>query len=175
MPSAATTIVSHVLLGGSAILLLLAAAHDVATRTVPNWISAVLLAAGLGLRLAGGGLMLGLLAAAIVFVAAVFCWRRGWMGGADVKLLAAASLVVPPGLVLSLLLAVSLAGGILLIVSYALHVGVRRLPVSGSASSRSDGLLARIRRVERRRIRRLESLPYASAIAAGALFVLFTV
>lgn len=170
----ATTMVAQGLLIGAALLLLAAALHDIATRTVPNWISVAILAAGLGVRVLEGGLWLGLLAALIVFSAAAFCWRRGWMGGADVKLLAASALIVKPGLVLGLLLAVSLAGGAMIGIYAVLH-GLVRLSGPRRAGERPATLFARICRVERRRIRRFESFPYASAIAAGALFVLFSV
>ena len=56
--------------------------------------------------------MLGLLAGLLVFLAGAFCWRRGWLGGGDVKLLAATAVLVPPSLVVNLLLDVALAGGV---------------------------------------------------------------
>ena len=34
--------------------------------------------------------------ASIIFLLCVFCWQRGWMGGADVKLLGAAAIAVAP-------------------------------------------------------------------------------
>lgn len=158
----------------SVALLVGAALHDIATRTVPNWMPLGLMLAGLGLRLAQGGLPLGLAAAALVFAVAAFCWRRGWMGGADVKLFAACALVVPPGLVAGMILVISIAGGLLAVIYKLLCLGLRLLP-KPSRPGRPRGLLARIWRVERRRIRRLESLPYASAIAAGALTTLMMV
>jgi Flp pilus assembly protein protease CpaA len=60
--------------------LLLAGVHDLAFRTVPNWMPMVLLLSGILLQLMSGTLMLGLLAGLLVFLAGVFCWRRGWLG-----------------------------------------------------------------------------------------------
>jgi prepilin peptidase CpaA len=149
--------------------LLLAGAHDVAFRTVPNWMPALLLLPGILLRLNSGTLMLGLLAGLLVFLAGAFCWRRGWLGGGDVKLLAATAVLVPPPLVVNLLLDVALAGGVLAIIYLATSCLVRR----PSTTPRPPGMLRRICRAELYRVRRRGPLPYASAIAAGTLFVLF--
>jgi len=148
-------------------VLLLAAAHDVVARTVPNGLAMTLAAIGVGLRALSGGLGLGLLIGALVFCLAAFCWRRGWMGGGDAKLLAATAILVPPALALSFVTAVAMSGG-LLAVCYLL---ARRL-VAPPAAQRPRGLFARALRVERWRIRRGGPLPYACAIAAGGLLVL---
>ena len=72
-----------------------AALHDVATRTVPNGASMILALVGLGARIMDGTFVIGLAVAATVFAIAAFLWRRGWMGGGDVKLLGASALLVP--------------------------------------------------------------------------------
>jgi prepilin peptidase CpaA len=149
--------------------LLLAGAHDLAFRTVPNWMPMVLLLPGILLRLMSGTLILGLLAGLLIFLAGVFCWRRGWLGGGDVKLLAATAVLVPPSLVVNLLLDVALAGGVLAMI----YLAMARLVALPSGTPRPSGMLQRIRRVELFRVRRGGPLPYASAIAAGTLFVLF--
>jgi prepilin peptidase CpaA len=158
------------LLIGSEMLLLGAALHDISTRTVPNWVSVCLLMAGIGLRISDHTLGWGLIAACLVFTVTAFLWRRGWMGGADVKLFTASAILVPPTLVLNMVLASSLSGGALVLIYLMMRPFVGQSPAGRPAS-----FLSRILRVERRRIRRLESLPYASAIAAGALFVLLRV
>ena len=152
---------------GSAALLLLASLHDLVARTVPNWLAVALAVLGIGLRAVGGSLLAGTCAGVIVFVLAAICWRRGWMGGGDVKLLAASSIVVPPSLVLSFITAVALCGGILAL--FYLIAG-RLVPCPRTARPRS--LFARALRVERWRIHRGGPLPYACAIAAGGLFIL---
>ena len=65
-------------------VLVLAALHDFAVRTVPNAYSVILFAAGAALRLCTGGahaLQWGLIAAGIIFAFTVLFWRLGWMGG----------------------------------------------------------------------------------------------
>jgi prepilin peptidase CpaA len=151
------------------IILFFAALHDLAFRTVPNWMPAVLLLAGSLLRIMSGTLVLGLLAGLLIFLGAAFCWRRGWLGGGDVKLLATAAVLVPPALAANLLLDVALAGGVLAI----LYLALARLVTQPFVTPRPRALLRRICRAERYRIHRRGPLPYASAIAAGALFVLF--
>jgi len=143
-------------------LLIVAALHDIAFRTVPNQLAAALGCCGLALRALSGDLLGALLAAVIVFFAAVFCWRRGWMGGGDVKLFAAAALIVPPLHVPLLVGWVSIAGGAVA-VPYLL---ARRRQTA--TSPRPHGLLPRIMRAEGWRLRRGGPLPYAVAIAAGA-------
>jgi prepilin peptidase CpaA len=151
----------------SAGLLVTASAHDLAVRTVPNWTAGVLAVLGIGLRVLDGNLPAGLCAGAVVFVLAAVCWRRGWMGGGDVKLLAASAIVVPPSLVPSFIPAVALFGGVL-----ALAYLAARYLMPPPRTTRPRSLLARVLRVERWRIHRGGPLPYACAIAAGGLFVL---
>jgi prepilin peptidase CpaA len=145
------------------ILLLLAAAlHDAAFRTVPNSLAAALGLCGLGLRALTGDLAGALLAALIVFVGAAFCWRRGWMGGGDVKLLGAAALLVPPLHVPMMVASIAIAGGVL-----ALPYLAARNRLRVRTGCRPATLAARILRVERWRLHRGGPLPYAVAIAAG--------
>jgi len=155
------------LLLGSVALLVMASLHDLIARTVPNWLAGALAVLGITLRALSGGLLAGTCAGAIVFVLAALCWRRGWMGGGDVKLLAASAIVVPPALVLSFITAVALCGGVLGIFYL---IAARLMPPPRTPRPRS--LLARALRVERWRIHRGGPLPYACAIAAGGLFIL---
>ena len=147
--------------------LLGAAAHDVATRTVPNWVPLVVALAGLLARIADGNPLSGLASGSAVFVLAAILWRCGLMGGADVKLLGAAAIVVPPGLVITFIAAMSIAGGLLGLV-YLLG---RTLP-GPVATPRPRSMARRILRIERWRLHRGGPLPYACAIAAGCFFVL---
>jgi prepilin peptidase CpaA len=154
--------------GGMA-LLLAAGAEDIALRMVSNRLSLALALCGAALRWREGTLGVALIAALAVFVAAAFCWRRGWLGGGDVKLLGAASLFVPPGQIPALLLATALAGGVLAL----LYLALAALPAPTPPRGPKAKLIPRILRAERWRIRRHGPLPYASAIAAGAVFTLF--
>jgi prepilin peptidase CpaA len=150
-----------------ALLLIVAALHDIGFRTVPNRISLALLLCGVALRLIDGGthqLLYGLLCGGAVFLVTYVCWRMRWMGGADVKLLTAAAIFVPPMLVPTMLLATSLAGGLIALVFL---VGSRLAP--RPAPGRPSGLIRRALRCELRRLRHRGPLPYAAAIAAGGV------
>jgi len=164
------TLVGHLALVLGGILLVAAALHDVAARTIPNWVSLGLCALGVLLRCVDGHLVAGLSLGLLVFAVATFCWKRGWMGGGDVKLLSAAAIFVPPDHVGDMLIAVTLAGGV---VGLIYLVGRTLLSRHGRPpTARPRRLLARILRVERRRLSRGGPLPYASAIAAGTLLVI---
>jgi prepilin peptidase CpaA len=86
------SLLSYGLTLASVAILLAAAMHDVIARTVPNWMAITLAVLGIASRILHGSILIGFGAAAAVFVLAAFCWRRGWLGGGDVKLLAAATL-----------------------------------------------------------------------------------
>ena len=160
-----------ILLFAAATSLLFAAAQDVAVRTVPNRISLIVAAAGLGLNALHGQLGAALFGGGLVFSGSWYCWRRGWIGGGDVKLLSACALLVPPALVPALVVSTAVAGGLLALVYVILGwILKRRLP--GGAAAPPTGLLRRVWRAERRRICRRLSLPYACAICAGVLLTL---
>lgn len=154
-------------------LLVVAALHDIALRTIPNLISVALLALGLLLRLVDESVIAGAGFALAVFAASLFCWRRGWMGGGDVKLLAATALVVPPFQVGSFLVITAQCGGVLALLYLALSRTVRLPPqrVVGRHTLRRS-TLARVVRAERWRICRGAPLPYGFAIAAGGITLL---
>src|SRR6202043_1185329 len=107
--------------------LLFAAAHDVAVRTVPNLVSLIVAIAGLGLNTFDGRLLQALFGGGLVFVAAWFCWRKNWIGGGDVKLLAACAFLVPPASLPEFMLSTAIAGGVLALLYLAL---ARLLPES---------------------------------------------
>lgn len=165
-----TSLLTSGLTFGGIGILLLAAAHDLIARSVPDWMSILLAAIGLGERLIDGRVVAGLCAALIVFAIAALCWRRGWLGGGDVKLLGAATLMLSPALAPLFLLAVTIAGGLLALIYLALH---RMVPaaVPSTPLGHGAGLLARALRAERWRINRGAPLPYVCAIAAGFTFV----
>jgi prepilin peptidase CpaA len=148
------------------LLLVGCSVHDIAARTIPNAIPVGLTLLGAAARLLHGEMASGLIAGLLVFGAALLCWRRGWMGGGDVKLLGAAALALPPTSVLMFVAAVAIAGGLLAL----LYLAARPF-VPTPAPKRPTGLLARALRVECWRISRRGPLPYACAIAAGFAFV----
>jgi prepilin peptidase CpaA len=147
-------------------LLLVASLHDIAARTIPNNLVLALAVAGLSVSVLDRHLLGSLLAASGVFAVSALCWSRGWMGGGDVKLLGAAALGIPASSVLPFIAAVAMAGGVLAV----FYLIAQRL-VPFRRSPRPTGMLARALRAERWRISRGCPLPYACAIAAGALFI----
>jgi prepilin peptidase CpaA len=151
-------------------LLAYAALHDLAVRTVPNWLPALLLLLGICARLLDHDLLPGLLVAAVAFAVLFGIWIAGAMGGGDVKLWAATVLLVPPGWQpqFALFVHVVLAGGLLALVYLGLS-----LVVSRPRATHEGSHLRRFLRVEQWRIGRRGPLPYACAIAAGAIVALF--
>lgn len=154
------------LIGGAVLLLVAASLSDIAVRIIPDGICIALVVIGLVLRIVHGHAAIALLAAAIVFLCAMVCYLRGWMGGGDVKLLSASVLLLPASAITTYIALVGLAGGILALVYIALR---RLVPKPGP---RPSGLLARIWRTERFRIRRGGPLPYGVGIASGAILTL---
>ena len=148
-------------------LLVTAALHDLAFRTVPNRLSAAVFAVGVLAAAFEGRLLYSLAGAASLFIVAALCWRRGLMGGGDVKLIAASAALLPSGGLVQFVLLVAICGGLLAVVYLLLQRIIRMRPVA-----RPKGLLGRVLRAECWRIARRGSLPYASAIVAGALIVL---
>lgn len=151
----------------SVAILLAAALHDIVARTVPNWMAAALALLGLSLQTLHGHPITALAAGLAVFMLAAFCWRRGWLGGGDVKLLGAAAIVVPPGDVACFITAVAITGAVLAL----LYLAAGPI-IAAPGSQRPSRLVSRALRVERWRIRRGGPLPYACAIAAGFLFII---
>ncbi|MBP0463198.1 prepilin peptidase [Roseomonas sp. PWR1] len=145
-----------------------AAFRDVAVRRIPNALVAAIALLGVARHAASGlgPLFLSCIAASLVLFAAFMLWRRGVLGGGDVKLLAATALLVPPIAVPHLLLATAIAGGLLA----ACHLLLRRH--AGLPVAMPSGAIGRVLRCEAWRIGRGAPLPYGVAIAAGTFFVL---
>jgi prepilin peptidase CpaA len=155
-------------IGVAMVLLLAASVSDLAARSIPNWMPVALGANGLVMQIDARHVLASVLAMMIVFVIATWCWRRGLMGGGDVKLLAAASLVVRPSAVGMLVVTIALSGGVLAVFYSAMRHLLRVRP-----TRRPRQWSARILQRERRRIRS-GSIPYAVAIAGGTGYILGT-
>ena len=153
---------------GATGLLVVAALHDFAFRTVPNWVSGAVLVLGIAAAGLDRHLLYSLTSAAILFILAALCWRRGLMGGGDVKLLAASAALLPIGNRIEFLLLVAICGGFVAVVYLALQALIRK-----PSRTKPQSMVGRILRAERWRVARRGSLPYASAIAAGALLIVF--
>ncbi len=153
-------------------LLIWAALHDLVARTVPNSLSVGITAVGLCLRAIDHSLLLSLVAASACFMLLFSIWLAGWVGGGDVKLWSATVLLIPPSwpVELHFFYRVLLGGGVLAILYLSLLLIVRR-----PRSPRPGTRLRRMLRVEAWRISRRAPLPYAFAIAGGAILTLMPI
>lgn len=153
-------------------LLIWAALHDLAARTVPNLLSAGILILGLSLRFMDHSLLLSLGIAFLCFMSLISAWLAGLVGGGDVKLWSATVLLIPPHwqVEFSFFYRVLLGGGILAVLYLSLRMVIRRPPWS-----RSSSLFKRVLRAEAWRIYRRGPLPYAFAIAGGAILTLLPI
>lgn len=152
-------------------LLGFAAWRDVSTRTIPDTVSVALALLGLILRLSQGltAAALSLAVAVCLFLILLACHARGLIGGADVKLLTALTLGLPPIASYQLVTVTALAGGALAILYVALSRVLAR--VRPKPTRRRHHGLSRIAAVELWRIRRRGALPYGVAIAIGFILV----
>jgi prepilin peptidase CpaA len=140
----------------------LAAAGDLFTMTVPNWISLLLiigfavLAPVVGLGWSDIGLHVALAAAALVVTFAMFSF--GWIGGGDAKFFAATCLWLGPEAILVYsVYAALIGGGLTLLILF-----LRSVPLP--AVLNSQGWLARLHCPK-------EGVPYGIALAAAGLLV----
>lgn len=152
-------------------LLWFAAARDIATRLIPDFVSIFIAGVGLVARLT-----LGWTEAAASFVVAIGVFAmlliltmRGVLGGGDVKLVAAMSAGLPPIEAWNFVFATVLCGGVL---GIAYILGRQLVPEAALAPGGST--FRRVLAVEARRIRRRGPLPYAVAIALGGSITLLT-
>jgi prepilin peptidase CpaA len=140
----------------------LAAATDLLSMTVPNWISLLLvlgfavLAPLVGLGWSDVGLHVALAAAALVVTFAMFSF--GWIGGGDAKLFAATCLWLGPEAILIYSIYAALIGGVLTL----LLLFLRNMPLP--ATLHSQGWLVRLHSPK-------EGVPYGIALAAAGLLI----
>jgi prepilin peptidase CpaA len=140
----------------------LAAATDLFSMTVPNWISLLLivgfavLAPLVGLGWSEVGLHVALAAAALVVTFVMFSF--GWIGGGDAKLFAATCLWLGPQAILAYSVYAALIGGALTLLILLL----RNVPLP--AVLNSQGWLLRLHSPK-------EGVPYGIALAAAGLLV----
>ena len=156
-----TTTLLTVCLLAFPVLVLVAAAKDLTSYTIPNWISLALVAAfvpaaalawAAGAPLPDLALAVGVGAAALL--AGIVMFTLGWVGGGDAKLFAAAALWLGLPALTPFLLWTAMAGGVL---SIALMIA-RRSPAAAAA----DGWVGKLMTPK-------GPVPYGLAICAGAL------
>ncbi|RXH28263.1 pilus assembly protein CpaA [Bradyrhizobium nanningense] len=152
------------------LLLLYVAMLDVATRLIRNDVCLVLALFGIAGQLASPvQLAQSLIAATILFVLLLALYRRGGIGGGDVKLLVTLAIGLTPTGLIQLLTVTSLAGGVLAL----LHLMMRVLPYPKLAPVGSS-LARRVYAIERWRHVRHAPLPYGVAIACGGIWTILS-
>ena len=141
-----------------------AAITDLRSYRIPNRISLAIAAGFPIFALAGGtDFRSGLFAGGLIFAVGVFFYSRDWMGGGDVKLLAALSLWAGTDLVLPMIVIITLTGGIMSFAEWFRIGGFNRLLARHIPMM--DGAFAMPA------ARDQAVVPYAAAILAGALYV----
>jgi len=136
------------------LLLIVAAIQDAWRLRISDWISGLIaIGAFVALAIDGpvSGLWQNLLLFAAVLAVGTFMFGRGWMGGGDIKLLAASALWFDLSDGWKLLVAIAITGGI----EALLVIILRRMPWSGRLRG---GVLL---------LRRGGPIPYGFAIALG--------
>ncbi len=146
--------------------LAIAAASDLASRRIPNVLA--LTAGLLGLAVSAGShqLLSGIAAGLLCLCLTVPMWRRGLLGGGDVKLAAAAAAWVRLDHLIAFGLAVALLGGVLsLLALLRASSSDRRLVRANATASLATSRITVARSSG-------TSIPYGLAIAAGATIVM---
>ena len=157
--------------GASLIALAASCSADLRARFIPDKFAVLIAVCGLALNLrsAQGQVWYSLLAAASVFLALGVLAHYGFIGGGDVKLIAASALLVPPNSVPLLLAEIALAGGVLSALYLATGFLLRRWPqlyrYAGKTGSKSP--FNKWIRCEGLRIARGCPVPYALAVLGG--------
>jgi prepilin peptidase CpaA len=153
--------------------LLWASATDLKMRIIPDEVVLLIALSGVALCLAAhpAQVWLSLLAAAAVFLGAAFLCRSGMIGGGDVKLLAAVTLLFPPHETGTLLLEIALAGGVLSCAYLGASFMLKAVPLRRAPLDSQDGAaLSRWFRLESERIASRKEVPYGIAILGGVIW-----
>ena len=160
----------------TAVVAFTAAAWDVQTRRIPNWLSLSSLGIALLLQLCLGGwqaLSMGLLGALVAGGVFVVFFLAGGMGGGDVKLIAAIAAGIGLRDVGTLLVFTSLAGGLMAVVLALRHGKVRQTARNMRDLALHHGHSGFTPHPEWHvQNPRALRLPYAVAIAAGTFLTL---
>jgi Flp pilus assembly protein protease CpaA len=152
------------------LLLLYVAIIDIATRSIRNEICLILALLGIATQFASPMQVAeSVVAATILFLLLLVIYRRGGIGGGDVKLMAALAVGLPLMGVVQFLTITTLAGGVLALA----HLTMRLMPYPKRPPAGSS-LIRRVYVVERWRNLRHAPLPYGVAIACGGIWTTLT-
>jgi len=162
----------------SLIVLAVATVTDLRSRRIPNWLVLPFMAAGIGVSAVSHGWhgiaqsLMGLALGALLF--GVLCWMGG-MGMGDVKLVAAIGAWIGPSQLLTALVLIGVAGGVMAL-CWAIGGGFLGELLSGTGellfSMRKRGLRPHPELVLTNPLTR--KMPYAPAIAIGTLISFFS-
>lgn len=155
--------------------------NDLKDRIIPNELVGVVAVTGIAISLTmrPGQAGISLIAAAFVLIGLGFLSHFNFMGGGDVKLITATTLLVPPDRIGQLFIMIALAGGVLacvyLVARNALKTNQPGGPVAvankaGEQGPERVGWLSE----ECARITNGGPMPYALAIMAGVVVYLVT-
>lgn len=150
--------------------LFVSAIWDLSLRKVPNYFSLFFLFFSFPLQIFFSFSYLSFIYSLVIFLVGLMVWRHGFVGAADVKLIASFSLLLPPHRVSDFLVYMCLSGGILaffyLILARFLH--------APKPSNRTTSFPVRLYRVAKWRLLRRAPFPYAVAIAVSGIITLWT-
>lgn len=154
--------------------LALAAKADIRERIIPNRLVLIVLTIGAALRLltAPELIAISLAITTVLFFLLGVLGHFGVVGGGDVKMISAATLLVSPERVFPLMIAIAIAGGVLSAVYFAARWSLGKSEFATAQASNLQtgstrpGLFGR----EAANIRSGEPMPYGVAIFAGVVF-----
>ncbi len=158
----------------SLVALFVCAANDLKHRIIPNRWVLLIAASGLALTLAlrPEQVWISLLAAAMILVGLGVLAHFDLIGGGDVKLISALTLLVPPAQIGALLILIALAGGVLGCLYFAARYRLQSAAspqVDRAGGSRPASRPQRLAARERARIAAGEPMPYALAVFGGLI------
>lgn len=160
------------------VLVLTAAVTDLRARRIPNWLTlpAGFLALAIHLTLAGTqGALWSLFGLALAGLVYLLPYLLGWMGGGDLKLMAAAGAIVGPQLWLRLFFWSAILGGVFALIALVRDGRFRRALENISQMVREAARLRSPRAKNPEldiRSDRAVTTPHGVAIAIAALIVL---
>ena len=112
------------------LILGMAIASDLRWRTIPNWLTASAILAGLGFHTVVNqfaGFVFSLKGATVGFGLFIILYVCGWLGAGDVKLFAAVGSFLGPAQTISAAIVIALVGGLLALLVFGFYQGWRRM------------------------------------------------